>query len=87
MKKTTVILSLALSLFIGACGNSNTDTTTEMPDSGYKPRTDTVNSAPITTDSMPTGAVRADSIYNGQTGVSGVQDANNSNKKDSAGNK
>ena len=89
MKKITVTLSFIVSLLIASCGNGNSnDTTTNMPDSGYEPRTDTTNPNPVTTDALPPGAVRADSIYNGHTGVAGVPDtSNNSNKKDSAGKK
>jgi len=79
-------LGFVLSLFIAACGNNNNDTTTNMPDSGYEPRTDTTNSAPITTDSLPRGAVGVDSINNGHTNTAGVPDSAN-HKKDSSGKK
>jgi hypothetical protein len=82
MKKTTFALSLVISLFIAACGNSN-DTTTNMPDSGYEPRTDTTNSSPVTTDSLPRGATAVDTITMGQTNTAGVPDSPK-NKKDSA---
>ena len=85
MKKTIVALCLAASLFICAC-NGNNNTATNMPDSGYEPRTDTTNSNPVTTDALPPGAVRADSIYNGHTNTAGVPDSAN-NKKDSLGKK
>lgn len=83
MKKITVALSLAISLIIASCGN-NGDTSTNMPDSGYEPRTDTTNPDPVTTNTVPPGAVRSDSILNGQTGVTGVIDSADS-KQDSAG--
>jgi hypothetical protein len=85
MKKITVALSIVISIVIAACGNNN-DTTTNMPDSGYEPRTDTTNSAPITSDSLPRGAVGVDTITMGQTNTAGVPDSAN-NKKDSAGKK
>jgi len=84
MKKSTVALSLVTSLVIAACGNNNT--TTNMPDSGYEPRTDTTNSAPVTTDALPRGATAVDTITMGQTNVAGVPDSAKS-KKDSAGKK
>jgi len=87
MKKTTVALSIACSLFIAACGNSNTsDTTTDMPDSGYEPRTDTTAGTVVTTDSLPRGAVGVDSINMGHTNTVGVPDSANK-KQDSAGKK
>jgi hypothetical protein len=85
MKKTTVALSLVTSLLIAACGNNNT--TTNMPDSGYEPRTDTTNNAPVTTDSLPRGATAVDTITMGQTNTAGVPDSAHHNKKDSAGKK
>jgi hypothetical protein len=84
MKKITVALSFVISLVIAACGNNNT--TTNMPDSGYEPRTDTTNSAPVTTDSLPRGATGVDTISMGQTNTAGVPDSAH-NKKDSAGKK
>jgi hypothetical protein len=87
MKKTTVALSLAVSLIITSCGNGNSgDTTTNMPDSGYEPRADTTNSTPVTTDSLPRGAVGVDSINMGHTNTVGVPDSS-ANKKDSSGKK
>jgi len=84
MKKVIIASGFVLSLFFAACGNNNTST--NMPDSGYEPRTDTTNSAPVTTDSLPRGAVGVDSINNGHTNIAGVPDSAN-NKKDSAGKK
>lgn len=87
MKKTTVAFSLIISLIIASCGNgSSNNTTTNMPDSGYQPRTDSTNSAPVTTDSLPRGAVGVDSINNGHTNTAGVPDSSNK-KKDSSGKK
>ena len=87
MKKAVVALSFVVSLAIVSCGNSNTsDTTTNMPDSGYEPRTEATNPNPVTSDSLPAGAVAEDSINMGHTNVSGVPDSAN-NKKDSAGKK
>jgi len=87
MKKTTVALSFVISLIIASCGNGNgNDTTTNMPDSGYEPRTDSINSTPVTTDALPSGAVGVDSINNGHTNTAGVPDSAN-NKTDSAGKK
>ena len=82
MKKATVALGFVISLFIAACGNNN-DTSTNMPDSGYETRTDTTNTTPVTTDSLPRGAVGVDTITMGQTNTAGVPDSAN-NKKDSA---
>jgi len=85
MKKITVALSLVACLLIASCKNNN-DTTTNMPDSGYEPRTDTTTSAPVTTDALPRGAVGVDSINMGHTNTAGVPDSAN-NKQDSAGKK
>jgi hypothetical protein len=86
MKKITVALSFVACLFIASCGNNNTST--NMPDSGYEPRTEPTNSAPVTTDSLPRGAVGVDSINNGQTNTAGAGVADSANnKKDSAGKK
>lgn len=52
MKKITAVLSLAAGILICSCGN-NADTSTDMPDSGYQPRTDTTNANPVTTDAVP----------------------------------
>ena len=87
MKKITVAIAVVVSLTIASCGNgSGNDTTTNMPDSGYEPRTDTTNPNPVTTDALPAGAVGVDSINNGHTNVAGVPDSAN-DKKDSAAKK
>lgn len=86
MKKATVVLSLAACVFICSCKN-NSDTTTNMPDSGYEPRTDTTNPNPVTTDALPRGAVGVDSINMGHTNTAGVPDSADDNKQDSAGGK
>ncbi len=82
MKKIIVALSFALSLFVTACG-SNADTSTDMPDSGYQPRTDATNPNPVTTDALPGGAVGVDSINNGHTNTAGVFNSASNKKQDS----
>ena len=87
MKKITIALTFVVSLIVASCGNGNgNNTTTNMPDSGYEPRTDTTNPNPVTTDALPPGAVGEDSINMGHTNTAGVPDSAN-NKKDSAGKK
>jgi hypothetical protein len=83
MKKISYALSLSAVLFLCACnGNSSGDTSTDMPDSGYELRTDTMNNSPITSDAPPRGAVGIDSIHMGQTHVAGATDST-SNQEDS----
>ncbi len=84
MKKITVITSIAILLAIGSCKNN--DTTTQMPEGGYKERTDSGTSMPGGVEDNPRGAVAVDSVKNGQFNVSGVPDST-IKKIDSSGKK
>ena len=84
MKKIMVVLSLSIGFILSSCGGNNT--ATNMPDSGYQPRTDSAANTPATTSEAPSGGVAIDSVKNGQFNVSGVSDSA-IKKHDSAGKK
>ena len=70
--KTLVFVFLVIgNLYLFSCVNN--DTATQMPDSGYKERTDSVTAAGDSL-SVPKdrGAVAVDTIKNGQVTVSGA---------------
>ena len=71
MKTVVFIFFIVCSLYIFSCKNN--DNTTQMPNGGYKERTDSMTTA---TDSLSgtkdKGAVAVDTIKNGQAVMSGA---------------
>lgn len=57
-------------MYIFSCKNNNT--ATQMPDSGYKARTDSVTGSDTLKDRKDRGAVGLDSVSAGQAPVSGA---------------
>ena len=83
MNRMIVALALTAGLFIASCKGN--DTTTQMPNDGYKERTDSTV-MPEALQEAPRGAVAVDSVKNGQFNVSGIPDSS-IKKKDSAAHK
>ena len=70
MKTAVFVFFILCTLYIFSCKNNNT--TTQMPDSGYKARTDSVTASDTIKDLKDRGAVGLDSVSAGQAPVSGA---------------
>lgn len=70
MKTAVFVFFILCTLYIFSCKNNNT--TTQMPDSGYKARTDSVTGSDTIKDLKDRGAVGLDSVSGGQSPVSGA---------------
>lgn len=78
MKKALSTLITISSLALFAC---NSDTTTQVQDSGYQPRSDSAVT-PSSIDEKPTGGVGIDSIKNGQVNTNGATIPDTTKKAD-----
>ncbi len=70
MKTAVFVFFILCTMYIFSCKNNNT--TTQMPDSGYKARTDSVTASDTIKDLKDRGAVGLDSVSAGQAPVSGA---------------
>lgn len=71
MKTVVFLFFIVSSLYIFSCKNN--DTTTQMPDGGYKERTDSMSTAADSlSGTKDKGAVAVDTIKNGQAVISGA---------------
>ncbi len=70
MKTFAAVCLLSGSVFIFSCGSG--DTTTKMPEGGYKERTDSATVTDTVKDTKDKNAVAVDTIKNGQAVISGA---------------
>ena len=71
MKTVVFVFFIISSLYIFSCKNG--DSATQMPNGGYKERTDSTNTTiDSLSDTKDKGAVAVDTIKNGQAVISGA---------------
>ncbi len=70
MKTILFVLLLITSLYIFSCKNN--DTATQMPNDGYKERSDSTSASDSIVDLKDKNAVHVDTIKNGQAVISGA---------------
>ena len=71
MKTFILVYLVVAALFISSCGNG--DTTTQMPEGGYKEKSDSGSTTGDSiTDPKDKSAVAVDTIKNGQAVISGA---------------
>ncbi len=69
MKTFVFVFFVLCSLYIFSCKNN---TTTQMPNGGFKARTDSTTASDTIKDNKDKGAVAVDTIKNGQAIMSGA---------------
>ncbi len=78
MKNILSVFFLIVGLYISSCKNN--DTNTQMPNGGYKERSDSGTSMPSSPDTKDRGAVAVDTIKNGQAVISGATTSDSTKK-------
>lgn len=72
MKTILFVLLVLCSLYLFSCKNNNTDTSTDMPNGGNQPRTDSITTTDSGNSMQERGAVALDTVKNGQAVISGA---------------